>query len=50
MSQRAPERSNVKSAPAPEQKKQEPPITGVSPDDPIGLKPDGTGKPGKRQE
>ena len=50
MSQNAQEKSNAKNTPAPEQKKQEPLITGVSPNDPIGLKPDGTGKPGKRQE
>jgi hypothetical protein len=47
---KASERSNVKNIPTLEQKKQEPPITSVSPNDPIGLKPDGTGKPGKRQE
>ena len=50
MSQRTPERSNAKNTPAPEQKKQDLPITGISPNDPIEVKPPGTGKPGQLQK
>lgn len=46
MSQKVPEQSNVKTNPAPEQKKQEPPISDVSPDDPIGIT---SGDPSKGQ-
>lgn len=38
MSQSAHEKSNPKHTPTSEQKKQEPPIGGVSPDDPIEVK------------
>lgn len=50
MSQRAHDKSNPENAPTTEQKKQAPPISNVSPDDPIGITSPGTGKPGKRQE
>ena len=49
MSQNAREHSNSKhaseNAPTSEQKKQEPPITGVSPDDPITVIPKTPSKP-----
>ena len=46
MSQNAHEKSNPTHAPTAMQKKQEPPIGGVSPDDPIGVTSDETGKSG----
>jgi hypothetical protein len=48
MSQRSHAQSNPKNAPTSEQKKQELPVVGASPDDPIGLTSPGTGRPGKR--
>jgi hypothetical protein len=50
MSQRTHEQSNAKNAPRSEQKKQEPPTGGVSPDDPFPVKEPGTGKPGQLQK
>jgi hypothetical protein len=50
MSQRARQNPAPKHTPTSEQKKQEPPIAGVSPDDPIGITSPETGKPGKRHE
>lgn len=44
MSQSVPETSTPKNTPAPEQKKQPPPITDASPDDPIEIVSPGTGK------
>ena len=45
MSQRINEKPSQNQAPTSEQKKQPPPIVGVSPDDPIGVESEGTGKP-----
>jgi hypothetical protein len=50
MSQNAREKSNLNHPPISEKMKPEPPIINVSPDDPIDIKPTGTGKPGQRQE
>lgn len=50
MSQKVPESSNVKTPPAPEQKRQEQPITDVSPHDPFPIDPTGTGKPGQPEK
>ena len=44
MSQKA--QQNPKHAPTSEHKRQQPPITGVSPDDPFPVPSDETGKPG----
>lgn len=46
MSQKAHQNSAPRHAPTSEQKRQEPPITGVSPDDPFPIPEDGTSKPG----
>jgi len=49
MSQRTHEQSNAKNTTTSEQKKQEPPITGVSPNDPFPVDPvEPTGKPAQR--
>jgi hypothetical protein len=50
MSQRSHEQSNAKNAPTSMQKKSEPPITGVSPDDPIEVIPKDPSKPGQLQK
>jgi hypothetical protein len=51
MSQRDHEQSNPKNAPMSEQQKQqEPPVGGASPDDPFPVEQPGTGKPGQRQK
>jgi len=44
MSQKAHQNPDPKHTPTPEQKRQEPPITGLSPNDPIGVGSDETGK------
>jgi hypothetical protein len=44
MSQKAQQNLDPKHAPTSEHKQQEPPIPGLSPDDPIGLTPDDPGK------
>src|SRR5262249_10978516 len=52
MSQKVPESSNVKNPPVPEQQRQEPPVTDVSPDDPFPIEPPGggTSKPGQLEK
>jgi hypothetical protein len=47
MSQRAQQNSDPKHAPMSQHKRQETPITGASPDDPIGVDSDQTGKPAR---
>lgn len=49
MSQRTHESSNAKHAPPQEREQQEPPV-GVSPDDPFPVDPDGTGKPAQQEK
>ena len=46
MSQRTQQDQNRRRAPTLKPNKQEPPITGLSPDDPLGGGSDSTGKPG----
>lgn len=48
MSQKAHQNPAPKLPPTSEQKRQEPQIADVSPDDPIGITSPDTGKPGKR--
>jgi len=51
MSQSAHEKQNPRNAPTSELKKQEPPITGVSPDEPFPVDPGGTtGKPAQMEK
>jgi hypothetical protein len=47
MSQKAHQNPDPKHTPMSNPKRYGPPITGASPDDPIGLMPDGTGQPGQ---
>ena len=47
MSQKAQQNPDPKHAPTSEHKRQDTPIIGASPDDPIGVKPDGTSQPGQ---
>jgi hypothetical protein len=46
MSQKVNEKQNPRASVTSKQKVQEPPITGLSPDDPLGGGSDSTGKPG----
>ena len=46
MSQKVNEKPNPRASVTSKQKVQEPPITGLSPDDPLGGGSDSTGKPG----
>lgn len=50
MSQKAHQNPAPKHTPMSEQTRHEPPITGLSPDDPIGAKPDETGQPAQQQK
>lgn len=50
MSQRAHEQQDLKHTPASTPKQPEPPIGGVSPDEPFPIIPDGTGKPGQSEK
>lgn len=50
MSQNNREKSNPENAPKAEQKKQELPVTGVSPDDPFPVEPTGNSKPGQSEK
>lgn len=50
MSQNGREKSNPENAPKSEQKKQELPITGASPDDPFPITEPGTSKPGQQEK
>jgi hypothetical protein len=45
MSQKAHQNPAPKHTPTSEHKRHEPPIIGASPDDPVGVMPEGTGKP-----
>lgn len=47
MSQKVNEKQNLRAGVTSKQKVPEPPITGLSPDDDVGVKPDGTGQPGQ---
>lgn len=50
MSQSAHEKQDPKHTPTSTQKHQEPPVGGVSPDDPFPITPEGTSKPGQQQK
>ena len=51
MAQRTQHDQNHRRAPTLKQRKQEEPVTGLSPDDDVGVKPgDGTGQPGQIQK
>lgn len=49
MSQKANEKQNPRARITSKQVPQ-PPITGLSPDDDVGIKPDGTGQPGQKHK
>lgn len=47
VSQKVQQNQDLKHAPAMKQRKQEEPITGLSPDDDVGVVSENTGKPGE---
>lgn len=50
MSQKTQQDRNPRNAPTQKHETQDEPITGLSPDDDVGVKPDGTGQPGQKHK
>lgn len=50
MSQKVNEKQNPRASVTSKQQVPQPPITGLSPDDDVGIKPDGTGQPGQKHK